>query len=42
MLLGLLRMSLEAGSGFSMGRFLWKQVRWWQFSVAVTNLNFCS
>jgi hypothetical protein len=37
MLLGLLRVSLEAGGVFGMARFLWKQVRWCQFLLAVTN-----
>jgi hypothetical protein len=37
MLLGLLRLRVVSGGAFSMGRFLWKQVRWWQFSLAVTN-----
>ena len=35
MLIGLLRLRLEAGGAFALGRFLWKQVRWWQFSLAV-------
>jgi hypothetical protein len=37
MLLGLLRLRVVSGGVLSMGRFLWKQVRWWQFSLAVTN-----
>jgi hypothetical protein len=35
MLFGLLRMRLKAGGAFVLGRVLWKQVRWWQFSLAV-------
>jgi hypothetical protein len=37
MLLGLLRLRLGSSGEFSIGRFLWKQVRWCQFSLAVTN-----
>jgi hypothetical protein len=37
MLLGLLRLRLVSGGAFNMGRFLWRQVRWWQFPLAVTN-----
>jgi hypothetical protein len=32
MLIGLLRMRFEAGGALSLGRILWKQVQWWQFS----------
>ena len=34
MLIGLLRMRFEAGGALSLGRILWKQVRW-QFSLLV-------
>jgi hypothetical protein len=33
MLVGLLRLRVVSGGAFSMGHFLWKQVRWWQFSL---------
>jgi hypothetical protein len=35
MLIGLLRMRLKAGSVFGLADILWKQVQWWQFSLAV-------
>jgi hypothetical protein len=35
MLIGLLRLRREAGGAFALGRTLWKQVRWWQFPLAV-------
>jgi hypothetical protein len=35
MLIGLLRMRLKAGGAFGLARILWKQVRWWQFSLTV-------
>jgi hypothetical protein len=38
MLIGLLRLRLEAGGAFALGRFLWKQVRW-QFPLAVMPPN---
>jgi hypothetical protein len=34
MLIGLLRLRLKTGGAFVLGRFLWKQVRWWQFSLS--------
>jgi hypothetical protein len=37
MLLGLLRTRRKAGGAFRMGHFLWKQVRWCRFLLAVTN-----
>jgi hypothetical protein len=40
MLFGLLRMRIEAGGAFVLGRVLWNQVRWWQFSPAVIILKF--
>jgi hypothetical protein len=42
MLIGLLRLRLasEAGGAFALGRFLWKQVRWWQFQLTGNTLNF--
>ena len=39
MLVGLLRMRLEGRGNLSLGSFLWKQVRWWQFSLTVILLN---
>ena len=44
MLIGLLRMRHEARKGdgpgsFPLVRTLWKQVRWWQFSLAVALRN---
>jgi hypothetical protein len=38
MLIGLLRMRLEAGGALSLGRILWKQVQWWQFSLPDTSI----
>jgi hypothetical protein len=32
MLIGLLRLRLQAGGALNLGRFLWNQVRWWQLS----------
>jgi hypothetical protein len=34
MLIGLLRLRREGGGAFALGRTLWKQVRWGQFSKA--------
>ena len=34
MLIGLLRMRLEAGGSFRLGRILWNQVRWWQCALS--------
>ena len=39
MLIGLLRMRREGVGAFALGRTLWKQVRWWQFPLAVVLLN---
>ena len=39
MLVGLLRMRREGSGAFALGRTLWKQVRWWQFPVAVVLPN---
>ena len=39
MLTGLLRLRLKAGGALSLGRILWNQVQWWQFSLAVILLN---
>jgi hypothetical protein len=39
MLTGLLRIRCEAGGALALGRTLWKQVRWWQFPVAVVVPN---
>jgi hypothetical protein len=42
MLIGLLRMRREArevGGSFPLARTLWKQVRWWQFSLAAVVRN---
>ena len=35
MLIGLIRSRLRGGGVFALGRMLWKQVRWWLFSLAV-------
>jgi len=35
MFVGLLRLRRRGGSTFELGRLLWKQVRWWWFSLAV-------
>jgi hypothetical protein len=35
MLIGLLRLRPQAGGAFGLLRFLWKQVRRWQFLLAV-------
>ena len=37
MLIGLLRLRLEAGGTFGLRRLLWNQVRWWLFLLAVTH-----
>ena len=42
MLIGLLRMRLKAGSVFGLAHILWKQVGWWQRSLAVIALIFVS
>jgi hypothetical protein len=39
MLIGLLRLRLKAGKAMSLGRILWNQVQWWQFSLTVIFLN---
>jgi hypothetical protein len=39
MLVGLLRMRREGSGAFALGRTLWKQVRWWQFPLAVVLPN---
>jgi hypothetical protein len=40
MLMGLLRMRLETGDVFGLGRLLWKQVRWRQFLAFCDTLKF--
>jgi hypothetical protein len=40
MLIGLLRMRVQAGSTFGLARILWNQVRWWQFTAATLQLFF--
>ena len=42
MLIGLLRLRCEGGGVFALGRTLWKQVQWRQFSGTpkFTNMNF--
>jgi hypothetical protein len=35
MLIGLLRLRRESGGFLALGRTLWRQVRWWQFPLAV-------
>jgi hypothetical protein len=40
MLIGLLRLRPREGGAFALGRFFWKQVRWWQFQLTGDTLNF--
>jgi hypothetical protein len=42
MLFGLLRMRLDAGGAFGLGRIPWNQVRWWQFSLFPNLLKYVS
>ena len=39
MLIGLLRLRLEAGGALSLGRTLWNQVQWLQLFLKVVFLN---
>jgi hypothetical protein len=39
MLIGLLRLRLQAGGALNLGRFLWNQVRSWQFSLGCDALK---
>ena len=39
MFIGLLRLRGRVGGLFGLVRLLWKQVRWWQFLVAVPNVS---
>jgi hypothetical protein len=37
MFVGLLRLRRRGGGTFELGRLLWKQVRWWLFSLAISD-----